>query len=132
MPTLPTSNVQEDTEGRWFDYAAGIQVRIARMGNPAFNAHLRRLAKQKARGKTQEQMAKEAAAHTIVKDWKGITETDDEGSPEIPYSAAQCLKYFNDPAYYDFYRWVNTVSGDDDEWGIEAEAGNSSPSSSGT
>ena len=132
MPKLPASNVQEDTEGRWFEYVPGLSVRIARIGNPEFNTFLRRGIKRKGRGKGQEDLTQEAIAHTIVTDWKGITETDEEGSPEIPYSAAKCLEFFRKTEYYDFYRWVQAVAGDDDEWGIGIEAGNSETSSSGT
>ena len=125
MAQMPKSDVKSDTEGRWFEYALGIEVKVSRMGNPAFQTHIRNLAKRRARGVTQEDMTKSAVAHTIVTDWKNLSDDNDEA---VPYSAEKCLEFFHDPDYYDFYRWVLSVAGDEDEWGIDVDAGNSSTS----
>ncbi|RLB68696.1 MAG: hypothetical protein DRH08_00125 [Deltaproteobacteria bacterium] len=113
MPSLNRTRIDRDAErsGVWKDYAKarGIRVQVARWGNPEHTELLKELslarqpeiqalndAKRAAEAAglpapshedegVLREINAEAMAKTLLKDWSGVTETDDADSPEVPY-----------------------------------------------
>ena len=78
------SNIDEEVNGRWFDFKGGSKVKVARVGNPNFNDFVRRKYKEyrvtldaddKTANDKMNEIMKEAYALHILKDvqkFKGI------------------------------------------------------------
>jgi len=100
------------TEGVWTELFPGLQVRIARLGNPKCEKLLQKLRKPHLRtlrkGQISEELAdsllKQAMAKTVLLDWKGLVVTGENGEDvSIPYSPEQALKFFQDKSIPDFF-----------------------------
>lgn len=97
-----------EVEGVWIHWAAGIEFKLARIGNPKFkDAMRRRGAPYKRRinndAELQERIMRECIPGTIILDWRNIE--DDNGSP-LPYSDEACLKMMKDPTLEQLFQWV--------------------------
>lgn len=129
-----------------------VQLLIARMGNPKYNAYLQELvgvtskdvkgagarrARQvrekmneavSALGNINSTASKKAAARYILLGWKGLR----YGDEEVPYSEKKALELFNSPRFPDFYPLVLEFANDQELFKQEAqeEAEGNSPSSS--
>lgn len=110
------TNPQAEEEGVWVDYEnTGVKLKIARIGNPAFDKavnklsapHLKKIRNGDA--SLQEKLTKEAIAETILLDWKGIE--DDDGKT-LKYSKKLSKELLNDPALRDLYKFVLITSND--------------------
>jgi hypothetical protein len=103
----------KETDGVWFPYAEGVQLRVARHDNPKFQAKMRELLKpfaMQVKNETlpvtkAEELFKLAASSTLLVDWSGVLDPADKTKP-LAYSPELALSYFNDPALRDFYRFV--------------------------
>lgn len=112
MASLKKQRVDPDkrSNGVWFEWNDGIELRIAKMGNPKFEefiAERQRARLSKLVGDRQpkltdeeaEQMYREAVAHTILLEWRNV---EDMG----PYTPELGLQLFNDPEYDELYKFV--------------------------
>lgn len=107
---------RKETGGVWVPFEAGISLLIARMPNTNFEQKVRELAAPHMEATRSDTISdelnvsitREAVAHTVLLDWKGVTESDEEGSPDVPYTPELGVKYFNDDELGDFYRFVVT------------------------
>ena len=101
----------KDVEGVWTKYAAGIKLKIARLGNPNYRAYMRKIGRphkaQMRHGLMDddliETLSKEALAHTVLLDWDNVE--DDNGAP-IQYTPEKGLAVLEDPEYADLYSFV--------------------------
>lgn len=109
------SSIKQDlnleSDGVWMMFEEGIEVKIASINNVRFKDRLKRITKphleQLRRGIApdglEDKLWKQAGAHEIVRDWRNIQ--DDEGN-EVVYSPEQCLEYFSQDAYREFFNFV--------------------------
>lgn len=103
------NNVAAEVAGVWVPYAAGIEVKIARLGNPKYEAYLRKLSAPHTRqlrdgeldNTVAEELTKRAMARHILLDWRGME--DDDGN-EMVYSEQLAFEVLSNPEYRDFYR----------------------------
>tara|TARA_R110002020_G_scaffold128335_5_gene287618 strand:+ start:8343 stop:8822 length:480 start_codon:yes stop_codon:yes gene_type:complete len=146
------SQIATDTEkaadGTWIEYCPAmgdddqpLELKIARLGNPAYNQRLQALIRphrRKVRAGFEgelEPFVKQAVAEHCLVDWRGMYE--DTGK-EVKYSREMSVEILTDPRYSDLYDFVMDFAGDASayrEIGIEESAGNSpacSPGSSTT
>ena len=96
------SNIDEEINGRWFDFKDGARVKVARVGTPNFNDFVRRKYKEhrvtldaddKAANEKMQDIMKEAYARHILKDvskFKGITTL----TPEVALRLLQHRNFF--------------------------------------
>lgn len=114
-----------ETGGVWHELGAGVKVKIARMGTPEYNATLRRLAqphKNLARRVMEDsdlideadlvvfkKIEAQAMAEHVLVDWQGFTESDEPGSPAVPYSIEKALEYIQ--ASDDFRKLLTELAG---------------------
>lgn len=113
MGSLSQFRIDNDksVEGVWHKFGGGIEVRIARMHNPEFNKYyekisepiLGQLRRKTVDGETLRSLMKQAVAHCLIRDWKGME--DDDGK-EIKYSPEKALEIISDPANVIFYDFV--------------------------
>lgn len=111
-----------ERDGVWATYpGTDIKVKVARFGNPTFEAdsrEFRRLAKQAKDGvELTERESKDAVAPAVarhlIKDWQNIE--DDDGA-QIPFSIAKAEELLKTPELHDFYDWVVRTSRDADRF----------------
>tara|TARA_R100000458_G_C8278525_1_gene254896 strand:+ start:12824 stop:13225 length:402 start_codon:yes stop_codon:yes gene_type:complete len=123
---LLKTNPEAETEGVWVTYEdTDIQLKIARIGNPKFDAfvakksapHLDKIRKGEA-NELQENITQQAVAHTILVDWKNI---DDENGKPIPYSGKKSEEFLSDPSLRDFYKFVLVTSNQAENFRYEAQ-----------
>jgi hypothetical protein len=125
------SQLKTTTEGVWVDCGGDLRLKVARMGNPAYEEEIRKLAKPFMRQmrlgtmsmEDMEGLAMKAVAKHIIQDWENLE--DDSGEP-IQFSKDKALELFNE--YRDFYNIVKEVASEaeifrSDE--MEEAAGNS-------
>lgn len=103
------NNLKTESEGVWVTYAGDLQVKLARIGSPAYEKLLRKLSKPHTRqlrdnsldNDVAELMTQKAIARHILLDWKGV---EDDAGKEVLYSEKKALEILTDPKYRDFYR----------------------------
>lgn len=119
--------------GVWVTWVEDIEVLIARMGNTAFKDKVRKLSTAYGNHledpEVQQKLAIKAAPGTIVLDWRGITDDDDN---PVEYSDDQCFEYLNDPELARFVDWVMVQANSTDNFAPDPDPGNSQTSSTGT
>ena len=104
------TNPEAEVEGVWVDFEdTGVKLKIARIGNPAFDKlisklsapHLKKL--RKGDDELQESITAKAVASTILVGWKGLD--DDDGKP-LKYSKGKSKELLTDPALRDLFKFV--------------------------
>jgi hypothetical protein len=109
-----------ETEGVWVPYAFGMEFRIARMGNPAYEEMLRRereplLAELRSNPDAPDVNAKleavvrKVVAATILKDWRNV---DDKDGKPWSYTPEVGAEVFKTPGYEDVYDFIVAQSRD--------------------
>ena len=102
-------------DGVWAECGGGLRIKVARMGNPAYEESIRKSAKPFMRQmrlgtmnvEDMEGLAMKAIAKHIILDWENLD--DNDGTP-IPFSPDKALELFKE--YHDFYTMVKEVSGE--------------------
>jgi len=105
--------LKSTSEGVWVDCGADLRIKILRMGNPAYEEEIRKLAKPFMRQmrlgtmsiEDMENLAKKATAHNIIQGWENLE--DEDGTP-IKFSKDKALELFD--KYPDFYSIVKDVA----------------------
>lgn len=106
------TDATKENEGVWVPLGApddpdGFQLKIARLGNPAYEEMLRKIGKPYVRAirmgtadpKVIADLQKKAMAKHVLKDWKGLQ--DDDGNP-IPYSVEKAYELMSTlPDFFD-------------------------------
>ncbi len=108
-----TSLIQEE-QGAWIDIGEGASIKVARAGNKANRALLKRLVAphklalrhDRVPDDVLEKITIETMAETILLDWKGIEE---DGRPLL-FSRDNALRLLTD--YKDFREQVSSFSND--------------------
>lgn len=137
------SDGQLALEGVWENIEDGLEVRVARMNNPRYREHLRKLTRTRLKhgrripGGGSDvsfdmllELQQRAVATNILIDWKGLEDSDGK---EIKYSVEEALKIFD--SHPDFYDMIIEIAQDVELFRGEDLAGaeeNSSPTSPGT
>lgn len=109
------TDISKETDGAWVPFVLGIELKIARAGNPKYKECIRKLVVPVTDSIRDESLTKDefvdilikARAKTILLDWKNLDDKD--GNP-IPYSAAKAEEFFRDPELQDFYKFVVATS----------------------
>ena len=117
-------DVAREEQGVWVEYAAGVEFRIARLNNPAYQKCLRKLLKADGRrfrrrrptDENAEKLTNRALAQHVLVDWRNLE--DEDGSP-IPYSVEKALEILSDPQYHDIRDFVVEVATDSDVFAAE-------------
>lgn len=115
------TDLQKQTKGVWVDFALGIELKIARARNPKYTEMVRNLTEHlriKIRDDSIEidelnEVLLKVRARTILLDWKNI---EDKDGVAIPYSPEKAEEFFRDPELQDFYKFVQIVSDDADQY----------------
>jgi len=125
------TDLDKAKKGVWVDVDpdGSVRVRVARLGNPAYQACLaelmgvtgRRISGSTIR-RTQDpelrtRAMKKAMARHVLLDWEGFT-SDGE---VIPYSQQKAEELLEDPAYQDFYELILQFASDEALFREEAE-----------
>jgi hypothetical protein len=103
--------------GVWVHYTLGIRLKIARLGNPAYQKRLTELRQpmlSAIRTRTvdaakADDVLKQCAAEELLKGWENVTDDDDK---PIEYSPERGLDVFRDPRYRDLYEFVMATAAD--------------------
>jgi hypothetical protein len=115
---------RKSEEGVWTEVGAGFEIRVARLGNPKYQAELKRLGKPhlhgiRRQGLESEQLKRiqaKATARYLLLDWRGLE--DDDGKT-IEYSYEKALELFLDPDYNEFLDIVLEAAGDMELFRVE-------------
>jgi len=108
---LFVTSAKLEKEGVWHDLGAGVSIKVARMGTVEYNATLRRLA-QPHKGlakrvvdgddilderdlKVFKDIEAQCLAEHVLVDWRGFTESDEDGSPAVEYSMEKAIEFIN-------------------------------------
>jgi len=91
------TDIDKETNGVWVDFAAGIQLKIARSRNLKYQEEIRRLLEPAVGEMRNEIITTEAfaalllrvRAKTVLLDWKNI----EENGVTVPYSVEKAIKY---------------------------------------
>lgn len=133
LRTIKTDSAAE-RDGVWMKYpGTDIEIKIARFGNPSFEAdsrEFRTLAKQAKDGvELTERESKDAVAPAVarhlVKDWRNLE--DDDGAA-IPFSQERAVELLKTPELHDLYDWIVAQSRNADRFRraeVAATVGNS-------
>ena len=114
LGSIATSTVLE-TEGVWHPVQDGFEIKIARIGNPAYSLAMQALTLKPSAGNfngekqtiTDDELAA-ILASTVIVDWKGLT----ENKKEVKYSVKKAKEILLDPRYQDLRRWVIRMASD--------------------
>ena len=95
------TNQTLETEGVWIDIGEGAKIKVARIGNTAYAKHLERLYKPYRKMQRtgtvpddiQRKIFVDAIANTILLDWDGFTNDNDQ---PVPYSVDAAIQYLTD------------------------------------
>jgi hypothetical protein len=106
---LYATNEDKETDGVWQDLGDGIEMLIARIGNPKYQKLFQRLSKphRKAirRGSLKEDVAEklmiECMAETVLLGWKNV---EMDGKP-LPYSKENAIKILTE--FKDLKDYIN-------------------------
>jgi len=120
-------NPKAEQEGVWEEYEGNFKVKVARLGNPLYEAHLQRLMKphlRKFRGgsiplELAASMTQKATARHILLGWEGLL--DDDGKP-IPHSVEKATEILTNPDYRQFFRDILEMAGTQEIFEREDEA----------
>ena len=91
----------------------GLFLKIARLGNPGYKEHLRKLGKphqrkiRKGNVKIElvEELSKKAIAKHVLLDWKNLQDENEKGKlVDVPFSEKKALEYLKQ--YEEFYEMV--------------------------
>lgn len=124
-------DLKKEVEGVWFPLSmiSGVEVKVARDGNPNYKKAMRRLMKPYAksihRGKdlapeVEERIQIELLIETILLDWKGMP---GENGKDVPYSKDLAKMLLNDPELKEFRDEINELSKEFDAFKKEIEKG---------
>jgi hypothetical protein len=102
-------------EGVWHKFAAGIEIKIARMHNPEFDkyyaeiseSHLGDLRRRSVDAELRTELMKKAVARCIIRDWRNI---EDDNGKAIKYTPEKAYEIISDPANLLFYEFVLDAS----------------------
>lgn len=108
-----TDSTKEE-EGVWVDYESGFRVKIARIGNPKFKEfmlkkskpHMRKLQSGNIDNDLADGLMKEAIARTILVDWEGLLDDQDQPIPFSQETALDLMKESND-FYQEIFQMAN-------------------------
>jgi len=107
-------DLKKEEDGIWIDFAAGIQLKIARARNTKYVELLRNLTEQYRKEIREDKfdaedfanILLEVRAKTVLLDWKNI----EENGKSVSYSVEKAIEYFKNPELKDFYTFVVIIS----------------------
>tara|TARA_R100000152_G_C6770739_1_gene197026 strand:+ start:646 stop:1107 length:462 start_codon:yes stop_codon:yes gene_type:complete len=138
LNSLKADSVAE-SEGVWVTWDHGVELKIARLNNPSFQAEIRKLTapltKRIRAGQVpddeMEALSQKAMASHILVGWRNIE--DEDGKP-LKYTPKRAHELLTDPGLRDLYQFVLTQANERELFRLQTEEdsrGNSSASSSG-
>lgn len=116
----------KELDGVWVEYESGFAVRVARLNNPRYKEftlkrskpHMRKVQARTIDAELAEDIMKDAIAHTVLLDWRGLL--DDERN-EIPFSPDKARELFDEAQ--DFYTEMFQLCQQRELFAIEIEDG---------
>ena len=109
------TNTDAEKEGVWIEVGAGLRLRVARLGNPSYEAYIRKhgrkhLIQLKTGTLTDDkevlELTRRAMARHVLVDWENLQ--DDDGI-NVEYSVERAEEYL---AIKDFMELVFKLSGE--------------------
>lgn len=105
------ADLDKERNGVWVPYQMGIELKIARLGNPQYQEALRTatearkvlLAVKDLSEEQRQDVQREVVAKTILLDWRGVE--DEDGKP-LAYSPQTAMSWFKDPELWRVYNFV--------------------------
>ena len=109
------ADLDKESKGVWVPYELGIELKVARLGNPAYQAVLTSLVNARKAllgclelsADQRADVQKQAVARTVLMDWRGIE--DEQGNPVL-YSPEKALEWFRDPELWRLYTFILMVA----------------------
>ena len=102
------TNPKSETDGVWVDAGAGLQLKIARLGNPNYSKRLNVLLKPlrsqwSGVGEISpgdvEKVTIQAMSECILLDWKNLTDMVGDAEVPVPYSPEKSLELLKIPDF---------------------------------
>jgi len=114
LKKLFATDKDKEQEGTWVDFGDGIEIKIARIGNPRYQEEFQNVSRpykrQLRRGTLREEVAEKllikVVAKTIALDWKGL----EEDGVQVPYSAENAERILT--TYPDFRDEITELAKD--------------------
>lgn len=127
------TNREKETDGTWVDIGEGASLKLARIGNPRYEAFLMEQSKPlrtaMRAGNFNDPRLKsvmiKAIARYVLLDWDGL----DEDDKPVPYSEQKAIEWMTEIP--DFYRMILDLGQDSTLFKDEDGEGNSGKSSIG-
>lgn len=109
------TNREKEDNGVWAPVAEGLEVKVARVNNHAYQDYLRKLTREKLGtvragelgSKVAEDITALAVSKYILLDWKNL---QDDAGADIPYSQAKAFELLKESR--DFLRIIINISSD--------------------
>lgn len=112
------TDLEKEREGVWTPWLGDIELKVAAITSPEFEAYLRRVTspiQHKIRSgdiddEVLASISKEGVAKFLLRDWRNVEEPDGDGFVTVHYSWQKALEYFEDPRMKHFYRDVVQIA----------------------
>jgi hypothetical protein len=106
------TNKTDEIEGKWNDIGDGIQILVARIGNPEYQKEFQRISKPHKRALRRGSLNDEVAERLLIKvmaknillDWKGL----EEDGVVVPYSYDNAIRILTE--YKDLRDYVSDIA----------------------
>lgn len=103
---------KKELEGVWHDLGEGLEVLVARIGNPKYKKRFQAITKPHRRALDRKTLPDEVAerlmiqcmSETILLDWKGL----EEDGKEVPYSTENAIRILTE--YRDLREYIDDIS----------------------
>ena len=120
---LPSTNLDQATEGRWCQFNDDIKFKVAMSNNPkhkrAIQSRLKTIEKMRDKGDYNrvEIINNEITAQHILKDWSGLK----DNGKELPFSTDSALAILSDARYAPIKEFIVGESMENSEYEDEAK-----------
>ena len=117
------TNKTDEIEGKWNDIGDGIQILVARIGNPEYQKEFQRISKPHKRALRRGSLNDEVAERLLIKvmaknillDWKGL----EEDGVVVPYSYDNAIRILTE--YKDLRDYVSDIANEMESFKAEED-----------
>lgn len=114
---------KESEQGKWFEYAEGLEFLIGRWNNKKHNKALEHMAKRYSKEIESKRMSNEKAERLFVEamignvllDWRGLM----NGNQPFPFSPDNARDLLLHPEYIEIKDWIVNISQEMENFRIE-------------
>ena len=117
------TNKTDEIEGKWNDIGDGIQILVARIGNPEYQKEFQRISKPHKRAlrrgslndEVAERLLTKVMAKNILLDWEGL----EEDGVAVPYSYENAIRILTE--YKDLRDYVSDIANEMESFKAEED-----------